>query len=229
MLVDKRLIVQIKGIRDGLLITLGEGNWSELQTALLQHIDGQRSFFQGARVALEMGNQVLHAAELGALRDQLSERGVILWAVLGNSGVTEQNAQALGLATRIAAPRPDRAIKPLDTHLSGESAVLVQRTLRSGFRLAHQGHVVVIGDVNPGAEIIAGGSVVVWGRLRGVVHAGAEGNEQAVVCALDLMPTQLRIASLVAIPPQRKERAQPEMARVQDGQVVAEPWNYKEK
>lgn len=222
--------IQIKGIREGLLVTLGEGDWPELQEALFKQIQDQTSFFQGARLAIDVGNQILHAAEMGGLRDRLSERGISLWAVIGNSPTTSQTAQMLGLATRLNAPRPERMIRSLDTNLSsGESAILVQRTLRSGFKLTHSGHVVVIGDVNPGAEIIAGGSVVVWGRLSGVVHAGSEGNAKAVVCALDLNPTQLRIADKIAIPPQRKGKTQPEMARIQEGQVVAEFWNVKGK
>ncbi len=85
----------------------------------------------------------------------------------------------------------------------------------------------MIGDVNPGAEIIARGDVVVWGRLRGMVHAGAEGDESAVVCALDLSPTQLRIAGQIAVTPKRRGKPQPEMARISNGQVVAEPWDPK--
>jgi len=224
-----QLSVQIKGIRDGLLISIGEGNWADLQDRLFGHIQERANFFKGARVALDVGNHILHAAELGALRDWFSDQEVSLWAVLSNSPTTEATAQSLGLATRLSIPKPDRAVRPLDTNLAGESAVLVQRTLRSGFRVAFAGHVVVIGDVNPGAEIIASGSVVVWGRLRGVVHAGADGNEEAIVCALDLMPTQLRIASIIALTPSRKGKPDPEIARVHNGQVVAEPWNYKER
>jgi septum site-determining protein MinC len=222
------LSMQIKGIKDSLLVTLGDGNWGDLQAGLLQHIDERANFFKGARMAIEVGNQILHAIELGELRDKLSDRGVILWAVLSNSPTTESTAQMLGLATRLSAPKPDRVIRPLDTNLPGESAVFVSRTLRSGYRVVYQGHVVVIGDVNPGAEIIASGSVVIWGRLRGVVHAGAEGNNQAVVCALDLNPTQLRIAEYVATTPQRKGKSQPEIARIHKDHVVAEPWNMKE-
>lgn len=228
MVAQKRLSVQIKGIRDGLLVTLGEGDWNDLRQSLFQQIAEQESFFKGARLTLDVGNHILHAADLGALRDQLSEREIVLWAVLSNSPTTEQTAQVLGLATRLAVPRPERSIRSLDTNLAAEeNAMLIQRTLRSGFRIAFQGNVVVIGDVNPGAEIIAGGSVLVWGRLRGVVHAGAEGDEKAVVCALDLTPTQLRIASHIAVPPQRKGKPQPEMASLQNGQVVAETWNAK--
>jgi len=79
--------------------------------------------------------------------------------------------------------------------------------------------------VNPGAEITAGGDVVVWGRLRGMVHAGAEGNPEAVICALDLSPTQIRIAEKISIPPQDKDEKQPEMAFIREDQVIAEPWN----
>jgi septum site-determining protein MinC len=111
--------------------------------------------------------------------------------------------------------------------LSGEGAVLVRRTLRSGYSLQHKGHVIVIGDANPGSEIIAAGDIVVWGRLLGVVHAGAEGDEGAVVCALDLSPTQLRIAGQISIPPKRRGKPQPEMARIENGKVVAELWNPK--
>ncbi len=226
---EKKVNVQIKGVRDGLLVTLGEGEWSELQTALLAHIQEQAGFFQGARVALDVGNQILHAAELGNLRDRLSEMGISLWAVLSNSPTTEQTSQVLGLATKIFTPRPDRTIKPSNpAHSDGEAAIFVQRTLRSGMRVSFQGTVVVIGDVNPGAEIIASGSIIVWGRLKGTVHAGAEGNEKAVVCALDLHPTQLRIASVISMTPEKKSKLQPEIARIEHGQVVANPWDTKE-
>lgn len=222
--------VHIKGIREGLLVTVGEGSWPEIQQALLEHLDQQAQFLKGARLALDVGNHILKAAELGQLRNSISDRELSLWAVISNSPTTEQTAQTLGLATRLSKPRPDQAAPRVDTNLhTGEAAILVRRTLRSGFSLQHPGHVVVIGDVNPGAEIIAGGDVIVWGRLRGMVHAGAEGDETAVVCALDLSPTQLRIAGHIAVTPQRRGKSQPEMARVQNGQVMAEPWNPKGK
>jgi septum site-determining protein MinC len=87
--------------------------------------------------------------------------------------------------------------------------------------------VVIVGDVNPGSEVIAGGDVIVWGRLRGIVHAGAGGDEKRCVCALDLSPTQLRIGNYIARPPEDKRRrkvSQPERAFVSDGQLVAERW-----
>ncbi|MCX8024899.1 MAG: septum site-determining protein MinC [Thermanaerothrix sp.] len=223
---DRR--VQIKGIREGLLATFGEGEWLELQDALLAYIQEQAAFFKGARLAIDVGNHVVHAAEMGRLRDKLSDLGVSLWAVLSNSPVTERTAQVLGLATRLPLPRPERAARRGETELEGENAVLVQRTLRSGYRLSTRGHVVVIGEVNPGAEIYAGGSVVVWGRLRGTVHAGTEGNTQAVICALEMAPVQLRIADQMAVVQTGKRRKnEPMMARLENGQIVLEPWKHK--
>jgi len=219
--------INIKGIREGLLITIGDGDWGEVNQSLLSHIDGQGDFLRGAKLALEVGNHILKAADLGRLRDDLSERGIFLRAVLSNSPTTERTAQALGLATKLSKPRRNRMTRRLDTALKGDQAVLVQRTLRSGHNIKHPGHVTIIGDVNPGAEIVAGGNVVVWGRLRGTVHAGAQGKEDSIICALDLSPTQLRIAETISLAPPQRRRPKPEIAHLEKGKIVAEPWKIK--
>jgi len=104
---------------------------------------------------------------------------------------------------------------------------MIKRTLRSGRTVNSAGHVVVLGDVNPGAKIIAVGDIIVWGRLRGIVHAGAEGDEQALVCALDMSPMQLRIAGYITTsPPEKRRQSKPEIASVRKGQIVVEPWSY---
>ena len=223
----KSFSVQIKGIRDGLLITLQRGDWAEIQAGLLNHIGEQITFFQGAKVALDVGDMAVSAADLGDLRSKLADQNVTLWAVIGSEEKTKQNAQMLGLATRLSKPEPERVVQTADTKMDGENAILIRRTLRSGYRISFMGHVTVIGDVNPGAEIVAGGDIVVWGKLRGVVHAGADGNDDAVICALDLEPTQLRINDKIAITPKRKGKPQPEIARVFNNQVIAEPWTTK--
>lgn len=220
--------IQIKGIREGLLIILGDGEWQDVHNFLLEQIDQQAEFLRGARVALDVGNQVLKAVDLGQLRSQLSDYEITLWAVISNSPTTEQTAQTLGMATALVKAKAEQIEQSNSTpNHNGEQAVLLHRTLRSGFSIHFPGHVVVIGDVNPGAEIIAGGNIVIWGRLRGMAHAGAEGNADAIVCALDLMPTQLRIADQISITPQQRKKDQPEMVCLKDGKVVAEPWNPK--
>jgi septum site-determining protein MinC len=217
-------LIQIKGIRDGLLITLAGAAWPDLVAAFIENIESRSSFFQGGRVVLDVGSQELRVADLSKLRDQLSERGVSLWAVLSESAITERTAQNLGLATRISKPHLSE-VPVVSEQLPEGAAKWVKGPLRSGGRVAYEGNVVVMGDVNSGAEIVAGGSIIVWGRLRGVVHAGAKGDENAVVCALELAPTQLRIAGEIAVSPKKQAKSQPEVARLQGGHLEAEPWH----
>ncbi|MEI8132557.1 MAG: hypothetical protein WCG34_08990, partial [Leptolinea sp.] len=93
---EQSAVFQIKGTNDGLLITLREGEWTVLREQLLGNIQEQLSFFQGARVALDVGGQVLKAAELGALRDKLGDFGITLTAVISASETTEKTALMLG-------------------------------------------------------------------------------------------------------------------------------------
>ena len=218
-------LIQIKGIRDGLLVSLAGAAWPELVAAFIENIESRSAFFQGARVVLDVGPQDLRVADISKLRDQLSERGVSLWAVLSESGLTERTAQNLGLATRLSKPHLTEATAKPEQLLPEGAAKWINGPLRSGGKVAYDGNVVVMGDVNSGAEIVAGGSVIVWGRLRGVVHAGAQGDQNAVVCALELAPTQLRIAGEIAISPKTQAKSQPEVARLQDGHLEAEPWH----
>jgi septum site-determining protein MinC len=219
-------LIQIKGLRDGLLVSLDDAPWEEQRAALIAQVDSQPSFFQGARLALDVATQVLKVNELVELRDQLSERGIALWAVISESPTTEKTAQLLGLATRISKPRPEESRKFSVEDLGEETALFLSRTLRSGTRIEFAGHVVVLGDVNPGAEVIAQGNVMVWGRLRGMVHAGSKGNRAAMICALDLSPTQLRIADEVAGSLKPRDLPRPERARInEDGKLQAEFWS----
>lgn len=219
-------LIQIKGLRDGLLVSLDDAPWETQLAALIARVDAQPSFFQGARLALDVTSQVLKVDDLVHLRDQLSERGIFLWAVISESPTTEQTAQLLGLATRISKPRPEEARAYAVEDLGEETALFLDRTLRSGTRIEFAGHVVVLGDVNPGAEIVAGGNVIIWGRLRGMVHAGSKGNREAVICALDFSPMQLRIAdeASAAMGPQTQSR--PQIARINEfGSLQAEDWS----
>ena len=214
----------VKGIQNGLLITLPAGEWSNVTDQLMETVAAQDDFFRGARLAIQIEDRALGAAELGSLRSALAEHEVTLWAILSTSETTQSAAADLGLSRDLETRRSEDDDIPVDTQLPGEEAVLLQRTLRSGHSVRHPGHVVVIGDVNPGAEIIAGGHVVVWGRLRGVVHAGAAGDESAMVCALDLAPTQLRIAGHITVSPSKRGKPKPERAFIRDDQLIAEPW-----
>ncbi|MBX9771625.1 MAG: septum site-determining protein MinC [Candidatus Obscuribacterales bacterium] len=97
----------------------------------------------------------------------------------------------------------------------------LKQNLRSGQSVSHKGHLVIFGDVNPGAEVVAEGDITVWGALRGMAHAGSNGNEQAEIRALRLQPIQLRIAHSIARSPDKPKSGAlvPETARVVNGQI----------
>lgn len=216
--------IAVKGIRQGLLVTLGEGEWSSLMTALKAHLGENPAFFRGGRMAIEVGERRLTPAEIEEVRSIAAHHQVELWALLSENQATEAEARGAGLVTELAYGRERRG--PAEVEEEGtDKATVVQRTIRSGQSVRHPGHVVIIGDVNPGAEVVAGGSIVVWGRLRGLVHAGALGDEDAVICALDLAPTQLRIGKHISrSPEERPSQPSPEKASVRDGRIIAVPW-----
>ena len=222
--------ITIKGIRQGLLVTLGDRNWADELRALEARLGASPSFFRGGRVALGVGALELSCSEIEEARALLARHQVELWAVVSTNPATEAAAQELELVISIKtdlgpSPPPGPEAAPEGETAPLAEGLVVRRTLRSGQSMRHPGHIVVIGDVNPGAEIITGGNIVVWGWVRGLVHAGALGDEGAVICALDLAPTQLRIASHIARSPEERQRKPvPEMASVREGQIVAIPW-----
>ncbi|RMF27233.1 MAG: septum site-determining protein MinC [Chloroflexi bacterium] len=222
--------VTIKGIREGLLVTLTEaGPWTTVLAELEQRLTANPAFFKGGRVILEVGDRPLDEAAIRQVRDLLVRHDVLLLALRGRDEETVMASRALGLAQEVSSAPSDSRRPPFPEEVVQETGLVIQRTLRSGQRIEYPGHIIILGDVNPGAEIVAGGHVIVWGRLQGTVHAGAGGDERAVVCALDLAPTQLRIGSYITrSPEERRREPQPEMAMVRDGQIVATPWTHHE-
>ncbi len=220
-----RQTTTIKGIRQGLLVTLGEGHWADVLQALETQLGETQAFFRGGRVALDVGDRLLSRAQIEEVRSMVARHRIEMWALTTSEARTRDAARDAGLAVDIDLSPIRRREEEERAEEPRADAIVVRRTLRSGQTLRHPGDLVVIGDVNPGAEIVAGGDIIVWGRARGLVHAGAMGSEDAIVCALDLAPTQLRIGGRIArSPEERPGEPTPEIASVRDGQIVAVPW-----
>lgn len=216
--------ITIKGIRQGLLVTLGDGPWCQMLHALEAHLEESPAFFRGGRVALDVQDRELAHDQIEEARSTVARHQIQMWALVSTNAATQTAARKSGLVIDLGPSDEPERETDREKDSSGE-AIVIRRTLRSGQTLRHPGHIVIIGDVNPGAEVVAGGDIVVWGRARGLVHAGAMGGESAIICALDLAPTQLRIGSCIARSPEdRPSRSVPEKASVCDGQIVAVPW-----
>jgi septum site-determining protein MinC len=225
-------LVSIKGVKDGLLVILSATEeWHIITKELASRIDEKGDFFVGAHVTIDVGERPVPKYELSSVKALLERRGLKLMVVQTSSQTTYDSAQALDLRTTVPEELqtiPNNDILdtlPIDSEEQGTSGVMLRRTLRSGRTVHSRGHVVVVGDVNPGAEIVATGDIIVWGKLRGTVHAGAEGDTSAIICALDMSPSQLRIADLIATSPSDKShKVRPEVASVRDDRIVVEAW-----
>ena len=254
-----RSAVKIKGRPGGVSLELGEGEWDELILLLRERLNAAEGFFRGGRVLLDVGPRPLVEDNLRELRELLEAHEMQLAVVRSTAERTVQAAMEVGISTtqeetqeslHVVEPplfEPDGPPNAYTPSVYAPPPEVIQTrpnhfvhrgSLRSGQVLRKTESIVIIGDVNPGAQVVSGGDIMVWGRLRGIAHAGAEGNRRSVVAAIDFVPTQLRIANLTAIAPdQKKPRSvglkfwkkepdsRPEIARVVDGRIVVEPWD----
>jgi septum site-determining protein MinC len=228
--------IQIKGTREGLTITLGSSDMASVLRDLGRQLRVQGAFFRGGTVALQATSRALSPDDVMAIRDLLAEHEMTLRTIVTGDELTMRTARQLGLklveSEQLQAPvsgparETDRGEAPASAG-DGNRGILVRRVVRSGQTVRHTGHVVVVGDVNVGAELIAGGDVVVWGRLRGLAHAGCRGDSQAIVCALEFTPQQVLISNYVRRPDDERTSppSGPVVARVVDGAIVIESWD----
>ncbi len=172
-------------------------------------------------VVLDAGDWSLTLPELRALQDRLRQQGLWLRRVESHCGETLVAAAALGLE---AVPSGGHGADPAAEGPQEPGLTIHRGTLRSGDHLQVEGSVLLLGDVNPGARVSAGGHVLVWGRLRGIAHAGCCGDGDARIVALQLRPLQLRIAGVVARGPEDLPPAGlSEEARLVEGEIRIDP------
>jgi len=206
--------IKFSGSGNRLLMRLEwETSLPQLLVELEEHLQQSRKFFSGASVCLEVGARPVSLREIEQLTVVLERYDVSLQGVVSASPGAYESAAAMP---------PPPPVFPVSTGLHIE-----RRTVRSGEKIAAEGHVIVIGDVNPGAEVIAGHSIFVWGSLKGKAYAGTPDQGEAVIAALHLAPIQLGIAGHLARPPEASsERAsQPQVARVNYNGIVVESWD----
>jgi septum site-determining protein MinC len=226
--------IAIKGTRGGLLLTLEAGTpFSELLQALAHRLEESPTFFRGASLTVDTTQRALRVSERLQLEKLLAQYQM---SIAANASEKERKAaktitlpetpQIARVSHNAQTPQTTQNLTPEQRDPRDHDDILyLRRTVRSGQAIHHHSSVVILGDVNPGAEIVAGGDIIVWGVLRGMVHAGYPDNEQALVCSLQLAPVQLRIAHLLSRPPEGFEaQPRPEVATIRQGQIVVEAW-----
>ncbi len=166
------------------------------------------------------------APTLGATRVPPDDNVTAVALVADDEAPKAPNFQTEDGGTDIVSPADDDP----DAHVGGR-VLTVHQTVRSGSCVRFPGDVQVFGDVNPGAQVIAGGNILVYGALKGMAHAGTR-DDGAVILAFDLRPTQLRIGRVIGVvpgaDPDRATRGfVPEIAYVHDGAIAVESYRGK--
>ena len=190
--------VTFKLTKNGLVIVLDDNlDFNTIKRLLKKKLEESKDFFQGAILKTTIQGRDLEDYELEELRQIIS-------AETGFEDIAEE-------------------VVTFDwskNTIEGKTK-FYRGTMRSGNQINYKGNVVVMGDVNPGAEIIATGNIIVTGVLKGTVHAGSKGNRNAIVSAKGIFPTQLRIADLITVSPEDKPDKIPnfETACIKDNNI----------
>jgi septum site-determining protein MinC len=200
-------------------ITDGEPAGSDVSAAAAS----QPAALVGENIAAEVADATQTAAD--RLSNLIAEPTPPGEPAANNEEPGTTTAQPLPAAGENCAPgdTTTKSEPPAKPAATAPHVLYLKQTLRSGQAVSHKGHLVIIGDVNPGAEVIAEGDITIWGALRGIAHAGVGGNINAEIRALRFDPIQLRIAHAIARSPDRPKGGQkfngPETARIVNGTI----------
>lgn len=212
--------VIFKGTKEGLYIILKEDmDMDTIKSNLDWKIKPSKRFFEGARIMNFKGKK-LTQGEFDELKDVIEQE-------YGMTVVGSYNEKSFdNKPENFELKKPDLLEQlPFENVHKGDT-LTVRSTLRSGQLIQYKGDVVVIGDVNPGAHIKAGGSVIIMGTMRGIVQAGAGGDYSTFIVAYKMQPTQLRIGDIITRAPDGlgSKCSNPEIAMVKQGMIVVEPY-----
>ena len=208
-------IVTIKGLKYGLQLTFAKGaSFEAVQANLLNKLEtGDGFFVRGTTVFVPKGYFAEEQNE--ALRRMFHRHGMLF--------STELKRPSLYSTSRDSSEKTSSQ-RLRENVEEAQKMMVVNHTVRGGQEIKANCSVLICGNVNPGAQIIAGGSIDIRGTCRGFVHAGAFGDKTACIVADRLMPVQIRIADIIARSPDEPETvAQAERAMIKDNRIIIEP------
>jgi len=235
--------VSIKGVRNKLLIQVSEDVKPEQVANILDRrlSEENKDVWKNSSLILNTGGMNLSQQDLRGIRKLFEEKYKMYFSELQSLSedtcITGKKmgwvvSSGLAKSPKKAQPPPvERAVKSVKN--TAFETEYIRNTVRSGRRIESAGHVFVLGDVNRGAEIYAGGDIIVFGVLRGAVFAGSIGNnDKAVIGSLRMEPVQVGIGQYLSRSPDITEvaaestqsAAYPEIARVENGQIIIESY-----
>lgn len=213
--------VLFKGKRDGIVILLSEDvDFATIIEHLKKKVVDAQKFFHGAKMSIMFKGRILSELELQELLLIISEE-----TKLDISFIHEDENSSESPRSSTEERKPSEY-----TRFQNTMTKFYKGTVRSGQCIEFSGSIIVIGDINPGGEIVAEGNIIILGSLKGMVHAGCKGNSEAVVMALEMLPMQIRIGDIITrLPDQSRaiKSIDPQIAYVCDSRVYVEPLDHK--
>ncbi len=223
-------VINTKMTDRGVVISFNsQSDWDRIKTVLQEHLQEAAQFYQGSSLYFDLSLRELSSREMQNLinlleANLLADTDFYFFQQEKTETKRQDRSreQSKSSATRERKTRKTRTGEENKHFSSRNDTRLIRRTLRSGQSIEHLHNLVIMGDVNPGAEIKAGGDIVVFGKLMGLVHAGALGDKSASITALELVPTQIRIAGVISRAPDEENRTEirPERAFIKDDRIV---------
>ena len=177
----KRSCININLKKDEILIKINEDSeQKEIIEALRKKLPDLKKFYKEEKNPIKVTGKVLKNKEIDEIQNLIKEKIDV--------EIDFDMPKSLGLFS---------IKKTFDREIATSETKFHKGSLRSGQKLESEGSLVVLGDVNSGAEVVASDNIVVLGALRGLAHAGAKGNKQAIVAAGLFDAVQIRIANIV--------------------------------
>ncbi len=213
--------VMFKGNKDGIVVMLNENtSFSIIKEELAEKSKDARKFFGAKKTSLIFKGRTLDDEEINQLVDVIKQNTDLQITFVSDNIYIEKYLKD----TKKEISTPIKMQEIIKEVSEKENNTLFHKgSMRSGHAIKHSGSIVVIGDVNPGAELIGEGNIIVIGTAKGLLHAGCSGNRKCFVLALNLNPTQLRIADLITYIPKEKidknKKTNPSFAYVEEDKV----------
>lgn len=219
-----------KGIKDGILIILNETvSFDEIKTSLIDKLNENKQFFDGANSNISFKGRSLSENEEIDLLKIISTHSNLKISFVKT---IEENNEAAPLKKEQILKTQNNLNQTLGQNTKNNQTITAENnstyyykgSLRSGQSIDFNGSVVIIGDVNPGAEVRAVGNIIILGKLKGLAHAGCSGIKNCFVSAILMTPTQLIIGDTITYFPKNTDKnLVPEYAYEKNGQIFVEP------
>lgn len=198
----------VKGNKDGINITVKAEDFHDFDNFtnyLIEFLLKNRGFYKNSILKISTDYKNLSNEQINNFKDKVISSIEIKDCLLDELKNNTCNDKAL-------------------EEVKEEKTKFIRNTIRAGQFIKFTGNIVIIGDINIGAEVCATGNIIVLGSIKGRVRAGINGDTNSIVAGFNLQPQILQIANLITLSPEDSQPAYPEIAKIVGKEIIVEPY-----